>query len=220
MVNLDTILQQVLSFTGTFNFQLVIFLFLLCAIGEFGTSVPYLLETIWLLSGYHLGTGVLSPFHLPLLWLVAQAGRQTGATTLYHFSRFGSMPLMKLYHKYSAASLSQKPPDNNFIPVKLFRRLNLLSPFAIALGRLLWMRIPLTLTLSLKRRLKTLSLGIVLSSVVWDGIYISLGIAGGRAVLKPIEMVLYSLIGLTLLYVVTFVIRHLSRRRSARENTR
>lgn len=211
MVNLDAILQQVLSFTGTFNPQLVISLFLICAIGEFGASIPYLLETIWLLSGYHLATGVLAPFHLPLLWVVAQAARQTGAIALYHFSRLGSMPLTKLYHKYFAPSLAGKLPNNNFKPLKVFRRLNLLSPFAIALGRLFGLRLPLTLTLSVRRRWQTLSLGVVLSSLVWDGIYISLGIVGGRAVLKPTEMVLYSLVGLTLLYVVTFVIRRLSR---------
>lgn len=217
MVNLDAILQQVLSFTGTFNPQLVICLFVICALGEFAASIPYVLETMWLLSGYHVGTGILSPWHLPLLWLVAQAGRQSGATSLYHLSRFGSMPLMKLYHKYFAVTSSQKLPNNN-MPFKLFRRLNLLSPFSVALGRLFWLRIPLTLTLSVKKQLKTLSLGVVLSSLVFDGIYISLGIAGSRAVLKPIDMVLYSLIGLTLLYAVTFVIRRLYRLWSAREN--
>jgi membrane-associated protein len=219
-MNLENILQQVLSFTGTFNPNLVIALFLICSIGEFGASIPYLLETIWLLSGYHLGTGVLSPFHLVLLWLVAQAGRQLGATMLYHLSRFGSIPLMKLYRKYFGASLSEKVSRSNAMPFKLLRKINYLSPFSIALGRLFGLRIPLTLTLGAGRQLRILSLGVLLSSLIWDSIYISLGVVGGKAVLKPVEMILYSLIGLTVLYVVTFVIRRLSRLRSSKDNVK
>lgn len=220
-MNLESILQEVLSFAGTFNPKLVIFLFLICSIGEFSLfSIPYLLETVWLLSGYNLGTGVLPPFHLVLLWLVAQAGRQTGATVLYYLGRFGSMPLRKLYRRYFEASLSNKLSDNNVMPFKLFRRIDYLSPFSIALGRLFGLRIPLTLTLGVKRQLRTLSLGILLSSLVWDSIYISLGIAGGRVVLKPTQMILYSLIGLTLLYTVTFTIRRLLRRRLSKESVK
>ncbi|MCD5401265.1 hypothetical protein LR013_01540 [candidate division NPL-UPA2 bacterium] len=147
-----------------------------------------------------------------LLWLVAQVGRQTGATILYCLVRFGSMPLRKLYRKHFEASLSDKLSDNNVMPFKLFRRLNYLSPFSIALGRLFGLRFPLTLTMGINRQFKTLSLGVLLSSLVWDGIYISLGIAGGHAALEPTQMILYSLIGLTLLYAVTFTARHLRRR--------
>ncbi len=68
-MTLDSILQQALPFAGTFILNLVIFLFLVCAIGEFGFSIPYLLETIWLLSGHHVVSGG-SPTDLGLLWLV------------------------------------------------------------------------------------------------------------------------------------------------------
>lgn len=208
-MNLESILQQILNFTGTFNFNLIIFLFLICSIGEFSFSVPYLLETVWILSGYNLGTGTFSFYHLVLLWLVAQAGRQTGAAGLYHLSRLGSIPIMKLYQKYLEASVSKKLSNNNSAPVKFVRKINYLSPFSIALGRLIWMRIPLTLTLGIKRKPKVLSAGVFLSSLVWDSVYISIGVIGASATLKPIQMILYSLIGLTVLYTVTFAIRHL-----------
>jgi len=218
-MNLESILQQVLSFAGTFNYKLVIFLFLICSIGEFGASVPYLLETVWLLSGYHLGAAILSPFHMVLLWLVAQLGRQTGAIMLYHLSRFGSMPLMKVYQKYFATSLSGKLSENNVMPLKLLRRINYLSPFSIASGRLLGLRVPLTLTLGIKRQLKTLSMGVLLSSLVWDTIYIVLGtVTGANVVLKPAQMILYSLIGLTILYAATFAFRRLSRLRLSKDS--
>lgn len=210
---LHDFLQQILTFTGTFNLQLVLFLFIICAIGEFSISVPYLLETVWLLSGYNLSTGALSPSQIMLLWLAAQAGRQVGAIALYHVSRFGSTPIMKFYQKHFEARLSEKLSENNSLPLKLIRRINFSSPFSIALGRLFWLRIPITVTLGIKRRRTILSVGVLLSSLVWDSMYISLGVAGGNAVLKPIQMILYSLIGLTLLYGVTFAIRHLQKRR-------
>ncbi len=210
-MDLENILQQVLNVAGTFNLKLVILLFLICSIGEFGISIPYLLETIWLLSGYHLVIGTMSPFDQILLWLVAQAGRQSGATALFYFSRLGSVPLRRLYQKYLGAIMSEKLAGSNALPLKLLRRVSDLTPFTVATGRLFGLRIPLTLALAVQKRLKTLLPGVLLQSLVWDGIYIALGIAGGHTVLKPVEMLAYSLIGLTLLYILTFAIRHLSR---------
>ncbi len=214
-MNLETILQQVLSVAGTFNLKLVIFLFLICSIGELGISIPYLLETIWLLAGYrvvhpNVGSVVSSPYDLILLWLVAQVGRQSGATMLFYFSRLGSMPLRRLYQKYLGIILSERLSGSNALPLKLLRRISDLSSFSVAVGRLFGLRIPLTLTLAVQRRLKTLLLGVLLQSLVWDGIYIALGVVGGHAALKPVEMLVYSLIGLTVLYVLTYVSRHLS----------
>ncbi len=209
-MNLESILQQVLNFTGTFNFNLIIFLFLICSIGEFSFSVPYLLETVWMMSGYNLGTGAFSPLHIVLLWLVAQAARQTGATALYHLSRFGSIPIMKLYQKYFESSVSKKISDNNSLPFKFIRKINYLSPFSVALGRLFWLRIPLTMTLGVQRKPKVLSGGVLISSLIWDGVYITIGVVIGiTATPKPMQMILYSLIGLTVLYVITFAAKQL-----------
>jgi membrane-associated protein len=209
-MNLELIFQQVFNLAGTFNPTLVVFLFLICLIGEFGASVPYLLETVWLVSGYNFGNGVLPLLDLVLLWLVAQVGRQIGATMLYHLGRFGSMPLTRLYRKHFKASLSDKLSENNSIPFSFLRRVNFLSPFSIALGRLFGLRIPITLSLGVKKQLGVLLVGVVLSSLVWDGMYIFLGaVVGANVVLKPFQMILYSLIGLTILYAVGFAVRHL-----------
>jgi membrane-associated protein len=212
-MSFEGIAQEILSIAGTFNLKLIIFLFLICSIGEFGLfSIPYLLETIWLLSGYNLGSGVLAPYKMVLLWLIAQAGRQTGAILLYYLGQYGSMPLKKLYRRYFEASISNKLSGNDSFPIRLFGKINYLSPFSIALGRLIGLRIPLTLTLGAKKQFKTLLVGVLLSSLIWDGIYILLGLAGGHTALKPTQMMLYSLIGLTVLYVVTFTVRQLRRR--------
>lgn len=210
-MNLESILHNILNFTGVFSPTLVIVLLIICSVGEFSLSIPYLLETIWLMSGYNLGTGALSPFHIILLWLTAQAGRQMGAMVLFSLSRLGSTPLLKLYERYFQASLTKRLAGNT-APMRFIRRIDYLSPFSIALGRLYWLRVPITLTLGVKRQPRVLSVGVVLSSLVWDGTYIILGLVGASATLKPLQMVMYSLAGLTILYAITFILRHIPRR--------
>ncbi len=214
-MNLESFLQQALSFAGTFHLTLVIILFVICAIGEFGVTIPYLLETIWLLSGYNVIAGALTPFQLFLLWVIAMGGRQVGAIILYFISRLGINWLLRLYEKYFKANLAEKLSGTNGAPLRLLRQINYLSPFSIAFARLLWLRIPLTITLGIKRQLKTLTLGILLSALVYDIIYIALGVVGGKTVLKPVQMVLYSLIGLTALYIITFIVRRVLKSRAA-----
>ncbi len=212
-MNLDNILQQFLNLAGTFSPHLVIFLFLLCSIGEFSiiTLIPYALDTIWLLSGYHLSIGVLSPIQLILLWLTAQVGRQIGALMLYVVGRYGTGPLSRFYRKHVTIDTLQKISHNNSLPVRLVRRINIFSPFSVALGRLLWLRFPLTLTLGARRQYKVLFLGVLFSSLVWDGVYISVGVAGAQVVRTPVQMLVYSLIGLTAFYLIMFAVRYLLR---------
>ena len=81
-MNLEALFQQAFTLAGTFNPTLVVFLFIICFIGEFGICIPYLLETIWLMSGYNFGTGVIPLVDLLLLWLVAQVGRQAGGNAV------------------------------------------------------------------------------------------------------------------------------------------
>ncbi|MBI4267480.1 MAG: hypothetical protein HY662_01695 [Chloroflexi bacterium] len=217
-MDIEVLLQQVLNFAGTFNLQLLGFLFLVCFIGEFGFAAPYLLETLWLLSGYHLFTGTFSISQVLSLWLVAQFGRQGGATLIYYSSLLGSKPLARLYSKYQT-SAAQKLPIFDASPFKLLRNFNFFSPFSVTMGRLLWLRIPITIALGVRKQLGTLALGIALSSVIWDSIYILVGVAGGRVIVKPVQMVLFSVVGLTTLYATTFAIRRLSRRIKNRKGT-
>jgi membrane-associated protein len=195
------------AFTATLDPRMAALLFIICAIGEFGISIPYVLESIWLLVGYQLGTGVLSPLHLVGLWLAAQGGRQLGSTALYYAGRFSSIPLVRFYNKQRLSRFTSKLANS-----KVLSRINLASPFSVAFGRLFGMRIPLTLTLAVKKRLRTLSTGVLLSSMVWDGIYISIGITVGTTVaIKPVYMLLASVAGLTLIYLGTFIVRRLKK---------
>ena len=205
---MEHFLSQVLQLTANFDPRTAAFLFLLCAIGELGLSVPYILESVWLLAGYQLGTGALSPMHLIGLWLAAQCGRQVGAIALYSIVRMGSSPLARLYRKCTSSRFWPKVPVN----AKVFSRINFTSPFAVGYGRLLGLRLPLTIVLAFKKKLATAMLGVLLSSVVFDAIYITLGATVGRTTaLKPVQMLLVSIAGLTLLYLVVFIVRRLLR---------
>jgi len=208
-VNLESVLQQIVSFTATLDPRMAVLLFVICAIGEFGLSIPYVLESIWLLVGYQLGHGVLSPLHLAGLWLAAQCGRQVGSMALYRVARFGTPSLTKFYNKLRLSRLFSRITNKS----SAINHINLSSPFSVAYGRLFGMRIPMVLVLAVKRRLGMLSLGVLLSSIVWDAIYISLGIIFGSTVaIKPTYMFLAALAGITVIYLVTFIARMLIKR--------
>jgi len=199
-------LNQSLSYAGTFSLEMILILLVVCLIGEgIGVSVPYLLETIWLMAGYHLANGSLSVVQLTLLLLAAQVGRQGGLLALYNFSRSGSALLVRLAKRFK-----WNRDVGETITLRGGHKVNLLSPFSVALGRLFWMRIPLTLILGAKRKLRILVLGVVMSSLIYDGTYITLGaVLGTTTRLEPLQMTLVLLATLILIYAVTFVVKRL-----------
>ena len=206
-------LKQILNLIGTFNLQAVCLLFLLCSLGEILlASVPYLLETVWLMAGYNLGAGIISPFQMLLLWLVAVAGRETGVLLLFSVSRFSSLPITRLYQKYLEKRF-KKFSSNEAWLTKLSRRLDsYLSPFTIALGRLLGLGTPLTVLMGVKKKYKMLFLGVIISSFIFDGIFLIVGLVVGKNTqVKQTEMILFSLIGLTAFYLVVFSVRQISK---------
>jgi membrane-associated protein len=208
------LLSQAVEITSTFNVKLALILYFLCAVGEVGVALPYILETVWLLAGYQLAQKQITIQEVIYLWLIAQAGRQTGSVTLYYSGILGMMPLKKLYHKYIKPHL----PKRQFISPGIMKYITNPSPFSIAIARLLGLRIPMALTTSLKRRLSHLVLGVIISSVIWDGIYLIIGCTVGAAMVpKPLNMLVYSLAGLTGLYLVTLGIRQLFRLRSTKK---
>ncbi|MGP8079157.1 MAG: hypothetical protein ACLPVI_01435 [Dehalococcoidales bacterium] len=160
--------------------RVVLLLFLLCLCGEILlASVPYLLETVWLLAGYNLSVGILSPFHLFLLWLIALAGRETGVLLLFSASRFGSLSLTKLYQKYVGARVKKFSGNDNWFSKTLQKLESYISPFTIALGRLLGLGTPLTVLLGVKKQYRVLFLGVIISSIIFDGIFLTVGIVVG-----------------------------------------
>ena len=203
---------------GTFNLQLVCLLFLLCLCGEILlASVPYLLETVWLVAGYSLAAGTLSPFHLALLWLIAVLGRESGVFLLFSATRLSSLPLTRLYQKYVQTRIKKFSANDNWFSRILQKLESYISPFTIALGRLLGLGTPLTVFLGVKNKYRVLFLGVVISSIIFDGIFMIVGIVvGANTMVKPEEMLLFSLIGLTIFYLIVFSIRQISKYAKAR----
>jgi membrane-associated protein len=208
-VNLAGFLQHIVSFTTTLDPRMAALLFVICVIGEFHISVPYVLETIWMLVGFHLGSGVLSPLHFMGLWAAALAGREVGAVGLYRVGWSGSNWLVRLYEKLRIDRLIDKITARSTTA----RNINIYSPFSVAYGRLFGLRIPITLALGVKKRPRPLIWGVLLSSIVWDAVYISLGTVFGSALsINPVYMFLACLAGLTVIYILTIVIRRLRSR--------
>jgi membrane-associated protein len=189
---------------------MTVLLFILCAIGEVGVSVPYVLESIWILCGFHLGSGALSPLHMMVLWLAAQAGRQLGAMGLYYIARFGMPALVAFYHKIHLDRIFNMLMSHSGV----VSHINLTSPFTVAFGRFFGLRIPVVLIMAAKKCLAKHALGVLLSSIIWDGLYISIGIVFGSTVhIKPAYMLLISLSTLSVIYFLTFLVRIIIRRR-------
>jgi hypothetical protein len=209
-MNLSGLLSQVLQLTSSYNLQIALILFFLCAVGEIGFGLPYVLEMMWLLAGYHLGVGELKPLDLLYLWLTAQAGRQVGSLVLFYSSMLGMIPIRKFYKRHVEGRL----PKRQIISRKWLERLTNPSAFSVAIGRLIGLRIPMAVASSAKNRITNLVLGVLLSSIVWDGLYLILGATVGTKAPKPQYMLLYSVSGLTALYLATLGIRYLFRLRS------
>jgi membrane protein DedA with SNARE-associated domain len=162
------------------------------------------------------GNPPLPPIDLLLIWLVAQAGRQTGSLILYYSAALGLGPLRKFYGKF----IEPRVPRRQFIPACIMKQITNPSPFSVAIGRLIGLRIPMAITMSARQKLSHLSLGVLLSSIVWDGIYLIIGSTVGAAVVpKPQYMLLYSLGGLTVLYMVTLGVRFLLRKRAMKNKS-
>jgi membrane protein DedA with SNARE-associated domain len=210
-MNWADFLNQALQITSAFNFKIAIILYLLCAIGEIGFGIPYILETIWLLAGYNLAHHTLSFYDLLLIWLVAQAGRQSGNVVLYYSGVAGMIPLKKFYKRF----VEPRMPKRQFIPTGLAKHLTNPSPISIGLARLLGLRLPMALAMSARHKLSNLVLGVIISSLIWDGIYIIIGITVGN-VLKTEYVVVYSVGGLTVLYISVLAIRYWLQKRSTK----
>jgi membrane protein DedA with SNARE-associated domain len=210
-MDLEGLLQNIVQLTATFNLQLAIPLCIISLIGEIWVSVPLLLELVWLNVGINLGKGLLSPWHMLGFFAASQVGRQIGALVLYRIAMFGLPALNKFYHWLRLDVLFNKFQTKSGNAVN---RINLASPFSIAFARLMAMRIPIAIVLAAKKRPGMLSLGVLISSVIFDGIYISIGAIFGRVLDIPsVYMVLISVGLLAMIYLITFLVKMLLRRR-------
>jgi hypothetical protein len=215
-MNLDEISRQIVTFAGTFNLWLVVSIFLVLAANEFGFVIPYLMETVWILAGYHVRSGALPVYQLVLLMAVAMSGRVLGSLALYSVVGLGSERLMRVYRRIFGDALETGKGEAKSLPARTMKKLNLFSPFMVAGGRLIWLKIPLTITLGVRRDLKVLVPAVMLSSLIWDCTYVALGLILGNIKTEPPLLVLYSLAVLTVIYGGTYLTRRFLTRRALR----
>ncbi len=203
----EEISSHVLALTGSLNPWLVVAILALFPLSEFGLSIPYLMESMWILVGYHARHSVPLASELPLLLAVAVCARCGGSTGLYSLVGLGRGWILRLYRRFFGFVLSAEGQNSSSLPARVLRRLNLFSPFTVALGRFIWLKVPITLTMSIRKDLRVLLIGVAISSVIWDSIYIAIGVIVGSAQLEPWQTVLYSAGALTILYGTVFLIR-------------
>ena len=219
-MNLEKLLTQILDTVSQFTPNIGVILFVLSFIGEaFVLSIPLVFETALLTMGVQLTQGALPIRDFVFMLVSTQLGRQMGALLLYFISRSGTSALGKFISRRLPRTL---PAAGT--PAKLLRTIDSITPFGVALGRLLWIRVPLTVLLGSRHRLNTLMLGILISGLIYDVIYVGLGaIVGGTAQPDSGYILLYLMGGLALFYVVSFGIRMLYkavRRRIVRRRER
>jgi membrane-associated protein len=235
------VFQQAVSLTGSFNLWLVLTIFLIAFIAEFGFSIPYLFETIWLLTGYHLSGGGLSPASILLFCFISLIGREIGAGALYKISGMGSTPVTRWLGQLNLIYLENSASSNPLKKYILFPVIKLIknvvaklsrgdnpggmsgtlskylcpSPFSVALGRFSCFKIPITITLGMNRKPFKLLLGVALFSLAWDALYIVIGVFGAGNRISPTTMLISTISGFICLQIISFIIRRLRNSRRA-----
>jgi membrane-associated protein len=222
------LVAQAVSLTGSFNLWLVLAIFLITLFAEFGISIPYLLESIWLLVGYGISTHAMSPASIVIFCMIGLCGREIGASSLYRISGFGATPAMKIYDKIIASRnpiikkivLPLARFVNRFFLSKsnieeeiegreraLFKKIACRSPFSVALGRFTWLKLPITISMGMARELFVLMLGVALFSLAWDSLYILIGLFGASSKISSTMMLICTISGFITVQVSIFFIR-------------
>jgi membrane-associated protein len=210
-MNLEQFFSQAFSLVSEFSPRVGMLIFLVSFIGEgLLISIPLVLDIAFVTAGIKLSQGQMPIWSLLMLLVMSQLGRHLGAILLFTLSRQSSSFLGKFIARRLPKKTSEEGEGK---PLKLLQRIDTISPFGVALGRLLWLRVPITLILGARRKLKTLVIGIAISSVIYDFVYIGLGaVVGRKADLDSPYMLLYLAGGLLFLYGITFAVRMLARR--------
>lgn len=206
---MEAIFHDLVSFTTSFDTWTVLLLLFWCFIGEIGIVVPYVLESFWLLIGFNLGNGALNPGYFFVLWIAAVTGRMAGSLALYRIACFGMPWLEKLFHKVHLDKVFARIKSKSNAAGKI----NLVSPFTVAFGRMFAMRVPMVMVCAAKRKWTTLAAGVVISSLIWDTLYVSLGAIFGATIdINQGYLLLISLGTIGLIYLITHLVKKLYRR--------
>ncbi len=204
-------LYQAPTLVDAFTLKIALVVFFLSFIGEaFVISIPLVFEAIFISAGINTRLGVLPVYEMLLLALTSQLGRQAGALVMYFLTNKSTTFIGKMIKRRFPI---MKPISDT--PFKFLRHLDRLSPLGVAAGRLLWLRVPITLVLGARRQLKTLILGIAISSTIYEAIYIGLGAIGGQVFGNKMgpQMIIWFGISMVIVYAAALIIRFVINRK-------
>ena len=180
-------------------------LFVLCLVTEvLAFGIPYLLEGSLMIAGYSVLSGGYAVYNLITIIVMTLSGRLLGTWITYTVTRKGGRLMEKI-------RLFLEPGDKKHSIVnKMISKVNLMSYFSVATGRLMGLRYPLTLIMAAQGKLKTLLLGTTLASLIYDVIYVMVGaFVGANTQLEPFQVMIYFTVGLTVVYIIVFLVRYL-----------
>ena len=201
---MQSFFQRLMDFTATPDPMTVLLLALWCAMGEALISIPYVLETFWIMAGFNAGAGNLEWWYLIALWTASQAGRQAGSITLYSIARMGITTLDKFFHKIHLNKFFHKIAKRT----GAIGRMNLASPFTVAGGRMIGLRVPMLLVMAGKKYPGKLALGVLMQSLIWDWLYITAGAVFGSTVeIEPAYLLLISFGMMAVIWLATWLLR-------------
>jgi membrane-associated protein len=157
-----------------------------------------------MLAGYNAANGNSPYYDVIIIMFMTQAGRLCGTLIIYALARKGEKLVDRI-----RSFIQPKINSDSFI-ARMVSRVNLYSPYSVAVGRLLWLRYPLTLIMAAQGKLKVLVLGTMLSSFIYDSIYIIVGaVVGAKTTLEPYQVIIFFMAGLTVVYITLFSIQRL-----------
>jgi hypothetical protein len=188
-----TAILNTLDITAGLNFKVISAIFLLTVLGEVNIAVPLLIEALWLMVGYQIdvNTSPLSVLNLLLTFIVAQAGRQIGISSVYFAFKAMNNPFSKLFlkrvqgNRFCQKYLAGDSPHG----AKYF------SLSSATIGMLTPLNCAIKLLLVLKRKLKILLIGTLLSGMAFDITYIVMGGVFHATTLNLAYMPIFMLIG-------------------------
>jgi hypothetical protein len=203
---MEQIVEYYVSLVSGVHPVLWLLIFGLCLVNEcIAASIPYVLETTWLMAGVLLGDGEISWLIVAPLVLAAVLGRLAGMSLFYFLVTAGSPWFFRRFPK-----LRVRLDDSNFSRRLQSRHWSV--SLWIALGRLLWLRFPISIVMALSKRYWALAAGVAISALVFEVTFIGVGATVGNAVdLGPAQLLPYFLLAITASFVIGMGIRQLWR---------
>ena len=198
-------LLGVLDITYGFNWRLMGGLTAITFLGEIYIQVPLLMESVWLIVGYQVGTqtSFLTVVNTLALFLFAQLGRQLMMAAVFFLFPRISQPLVRFYTRVIKPSRYLHWLAERFNNNRYFNEQNFLTFGSSSFGMLTPLNGPIKLLLVIRRKLKTLLLATFISSTIFDGIYIVLGSVFHTTRLNLAYLPIFLLIG----FVVVNILR-------------